>query len=303
VRNIINHQLAPAPWAAQHPNGKTPCLTVLTGGPIGMLHTLGEEADTLIGRGSSADLQVTSRSTSRRHAQIRIDPRGGAVVEDLGSTNGTYLNGKLIRRYRLKDGDRLHLGPSTILKFSYQDEIERDFYQDLVDREIKDTFTGIYSKRYVFNQIVNSCAHAERYKTRLSLLIFAIDGFWRIHEVYDRAATNYVVKTIARIVRRELRADDVFARYGRDRFMVLARDLDDKGTVMLARRTRRAVKARRIIFDGMTLPVTISLGIGTMSAHVKDPAALIRQAEDYLRMARYAGGGCIAGVGVRRFAS
>lgn len=300
--NNINHEGAPVA-SAQYPNGKIACLTVLTGGPVGMLHTLAPEAGTLIGRGSGADLQVTSRSASRRHAQIRIDPRGGAVVEDLGSTNGTYLNGKLIKRYRLRDGDRLQLGPRTILKFSYQDEIERDFYQDLVDREIKDTFTGIYSKRYVFNQIVNVCAHSERYKTRLSLLIFAIDSFWRINEVYDRAATNFVVKTLARIVRRELRADDVFARYGPDRFMVLARDLSDKGTVMLARRIRRAVKARRIIFEGMTLPVTISLGIATMSDQTKDPAALIKQGEDYLRMARYAGGGCIAGTRVKRFRS
>ncbi len=300
--NSIDREVTPAA-SAPYPNGKTPCLTVLTGGPIGMLHTLAPEAGTLIGRGSSADLQVTSRSASRRHAQIRIDPRGGAVVEDLGSTNGTYLNGKLIKRYALKDGDRLQLGPRTILKFSYQDEIERDFYQDLVDREIKDTFTGIYSKRYVFNQIVNICAHSERYKTRLSLLIFSIDGFWRINEVYDHAATNYVVKTLARIVRRELRADDIFARYGRDRFMVLARDLTEKGTVMLARRIRRAVKARRIVFDGMTLPVTISLGIATMSNQTKDPAALIKQGEDYLRMARYAGGGCIAGERIKRFRS
>ena len=303
MRNVTNDQAAPSPWAAQHPNGKTPCLTVLTGGPVGMLHKLDAESGTLIGRGSSADLQVTSRSASRRHAQIRLDPRGVAVIEDLGSTNGTYLNGKLIKRYLLKDGDRLHLGPSTILKFSYQDEIERDFYQDLVDREIKDSFTGIYSKRYVFNQIVNICTHSERYKTQLSLLIFAIDGFWQINEVYDRAATNFVVKTLARIVRRELRADDVFARYGRDRFMVLARDLSERGTVTLARRIRRAVKARRITFDGMTLPVTISLGIATLSDETKDAAALIKEGEDYLRMARYAGGGCIAGDRIRRFRS
>jgi two-component system cell cycle response regulator len=303
LHNMTNNQPAPVPWAEQQSKGRTPCLTVLTGGPVGMLHTLDAEAGILIGRGSRADLQVTSRSASRRHAQIRIDPLGGVVVEDLGSTNGTYLNGKLIKRYRLQDGDRLQLGPRTILKFSYQDEIERDFYQDLVDREIKDTFTGIYSKRYVFNQIVSTCAHAERYKTRLSLLIFAIDGFWLINEIYDRAATNFVVKTLARIVRRELRADDVFARYGGDRFMVLARDLSDKGTVTLARRIRRAIKARRIIFDGMRLPVSISLGIGTMSAQTKDPAVLIKQAEDYLRMARYAGKGCIAGAGVRRFGS
>lgn len=268
-----------------------------------MLHTLRREAGTLIGRGSNADLQVTSRSASRRHAKIRIDPRGGAVVEDLGSTNGTYLNGKLIRRYRLKDGDRLHLGPRTVLKFSYQDEIERDFYQNLIDSEIKDTFTGIYTKRYVFNQIVTACAHAERHNTRLSLLIFEIDGFLRINEMYDSAAGNYVVKTLARIVRRELRTDDVFARYGADRFIVLARDLSNEGTVTLARRIRRAVKARRIIFDGMTLPVTISLGIGTISDQVKNPATLVKQAETYLRMAKYAGGACIAGEGVKRFRS
>lgn len=266
-----------------------------------MLHTLRTEAGTLIGRGNNADLQVTSRSASRRHAKIRIDPRGGAVVEDLGSTNGTYLNGKLIRRYRLKDGDRLQLGPRTVLKFSYQDEIERDFYQTLIESEIKDTFTGIYTKRYVFNQIVTTCAHAERHETRLSLLVFEIDRFWHINEMYDRAAGNFVIKTLARIVRRELRADDVFARYGADRFIVLARDLGDEGTVTLARRIRRAVKARRIMFDGMALPVTISLGIGTMSDQVRDAATLIKQAETYLRMAKYAGGGCIAGEGIKRF--
>jgi diguanylate cyclase (GGDEF)-like protein len=265
-----------------------------------MLHTLRTEAGTLIGRGSNADLQVTSRSASRRHAKIRIDPRGGAVVEDLGSTNGTYLNGKLIRRYRLKDGDRLQLGPRTVLKFSYQDEIERDFYQTLIESEIKDTFTGIYTKRYVFNQIVTTCAHGERHETQLSLLIFEIDHFWHINEMYDRAAGNFVIKTLARIVRRELRVDDVFARYGADRFIVLARDLGDEGTVTLARRIRRAVKARRIMFDGMALPVTISLGIGTMSDQAKDAATLVKQAETYLRMAKYAGGGCIAGEGIKR---
>jgi GGDEF domain-containing protein len=54
------------------------------------------------------------------------------------------------------------------------------------------------------------------------------------------------------------------------------------------------------MFDGMALPVTISLGIGTMSDQVRDAATLVKQAETYLRMAKYAGGGCIAGEGIKR---
>jgi two-component system cell cycle response regulator len=296
-------QSSPAPWASRagQINGRKPCLTVISGGPVGMLYTLPLEAGMLLGRGRDADVRLTNRRASRRHARIRVNPEGDAVVEDLGSTNGTFLNGKPVRRYLLKDGDKLSFGPNAVVRFSYQDEVERDFHQALINSEIKDPLTGIYTRSYIFDQIALTCAHAQRHATRLALLIFDIDRFNRINNMYGNTAGNFVVKTITRIVRRELRMDDIYARCGVDRFVVMARDISDAGAVMLARRIRRAIKSRKIVFRDTHIPASVSIGIATLSEKINEPTPLIRVAERYLRMAKTAGGACIAGDAVRGY--
>ena len=64
-----------------------------------------------VGRSSERDLTVPSQRVSRKHAEI-LWLRGRAVVRDLGSQNGTLVNGKRIRAdHILKDGDELEFGP------------------------------------------------------------------------------------------------------------------------------------------------------------------------------------------------
>src|SRR5262245_47226576 len=66
-----------------------------------------------IGRSSSCDLILSDDSVSRRHAEIAL--RGGiCVIRDLGSCNGTWVNGRAIRRARLRGGDELQLGETVI---------------------------------------------------------------------------------------------------------------------------------------------------------------------------------------------
>jgi hypothetical protein len=67
----------------------------------------------VIGRMSSNDVVLTDANVSRRHAELkRIDGRW--VLRDLGSTNGTVVNGKLATEHRLSDGDRLTFGTSEL---------------------------------------------------------------------------------------------------------------------------------------------------------------------------------------------
>jgi pSer/pThr/pTyr-binding forkhead associated (FHA) protein len=67
-----------------------------------------------IGRGRDADLVLADELVSRRHAQVTLDGPG-AVVEDLGSRNGTYVNGERIHGpVRLEPGDQLQLGVSLV---------------------------------------------------------------------------------------------------------------------------------------------------------------------------------------------
>ena len=67
----------------------------------------------LIGRGSEAAVKLEDTSVSRRHAEVRSSPEGFVVV-DLGSTNGTRVNGVGVTERVLKDGDTLAVGDSQL---------------------------------------------------------------------------------------------------------------------------------------------------------------------------------------------
>jgi hypothetical protein len=71
---------------------------------------------TVLGRSRECDVRVADTNVSRRHAELRHDD-GAFWIVDLGSTNGTELNGRRVERARVEDGDRITLG-STDLVFS-----------------------------------------------------------------------------------------------------------------------------------------------------------------------------------------
>ena len=80
----------------------------------GRRHSLGEE-DASLGRDEASTVVVSSDQASRRHARIFVS--GGAhVLVDLDSTNGTFLNSKLVKEQTLRHGDVIRIG-STVLKY------------------------------------------------------------------------------------------------------------------------------------------------------------------------------------------
>jgi Protein of unknown function (DUF3662)/FHA domain len=90
----------------------------------GMKHPL-EPPGVVIGRGSEADLRVSDPGVSRRHAEIRVRPAEDGVVVtvvDLGSTNGTRVNGKRVQHATLDDGAEIEIGSTTIVLHSPRGE-------------------------------------------------------------------------------------------------------------------------------------------------------------------------------------
>ncbi|HJL14402.1 MAG TPA: sigma 54-interacting transcriptional regulator [Sandaracinaceae bacterium LLY-WYZ-13_1] len=86
-------------------------LEVVSGAPEAE-HTA--EAETCrLGSHASNDLVVDHPSVSRMHAEVRVEPRG-AIVQDLGSLNGTWLDGVRVERAWLRDGSLLRLGEVTV---------------------------------------------------------------------------------------------------------------------------------------------------------------------------------------------
>jgi two-component system cell cycle response regulator len=273
------------PAAATH---GSPCLTVVSGGTVGKVHALPLGKTTVIGRGADTDLQIADGHISRRHAKITIDSKGASVLEDLGSSNGTFLNGSRIQRQKLKEGDHLQFGSGTVLKFFYQNEVEQEVQQELADRAMKDALTGIYTEQYLLDRVANEYAYALRHKTDLALLMFEVDDFKNIKATHGTSACELVFKELASLVKKALRAEDVFARYGKIALAILTRGIPDAGALVVAQRLRRAIKAHNFVFQETQIPVTVSIGMATGSDQAKSPAKFIQIAEKYLRRAQKA---------------
>lgn len=279
-----------------------PYFIVLSGGAVGMMYKLNRDGPMVIGRGLGADVRLDDEGVSRQHSKVTAVGNGDAVLEDLGSSNGTFVNGDRIQRHTLKDGDKVQVGSISILKFSYQDDLERAFQEQLFDRGIKDGAIGIYNKKYLLDRIDSDYSHAQRHRTNLSLLMFDIDHFKEINDTYGHPAADLVLKELAQIVRRTLRTSDVFARYGGDEFVVLMREIDDAGTLVLAKRVHKLIKKHKFVFEGMQISITISLGMASLSDNVKNATELLGVADKYLYKAKQAGRDCIGGHAVKTVA-
>ncbi|GAB3353304.1 FhaA domain-containing protein [Modestobacter lapidis] len=96
-----------------HP-GQRPGLShvLVVDGP-GTRHVL-EQGSNVLGRGTDADIRLPDTGVSRKHVDVQLD--GGTVaVEDLGSTNGTLVNGRRVGRQELADGDVIRIGHSVLV--------------------------------------------------------------------------------------------------------------------------------------------------------------------------------------------
>ena len=110
VRSEAVANVSPGAQAPARP-GRTPVLAYLE--VHGVRQPIGKPR-TILGRGSDADLRIDDPGISRRHAEIVL--RGdGATIRDLGSTNGTYVDGTRIEQAPLHEGTVLRLGSTTVV--------------------------------------------------------------------------------------------------------------------------------------------------------------------------------------------
>ena len=88
----------------------------------------------------SAQLRLNDDGISRRHCRV-LSIGGRVIIEDLGSANGTLVNGEMVQHQELKEGDKIRLGATTMLKFTYQDKLDETFQQQMYDAALRDGLT------------------------------------------------------------------------------------------------------------------------------------------------------------------
>jgi two-component system cell cycle response regulator len=247
--------------AAQAPSGrKRARLIVLAGGNVGEMYEIAPQL--ILGRGREADVRLQGDGISRKHAWVRIEAEE-AHFEDLGSTNGSFVNGTRVMRQTLVEGDKIQIGTGVILKFTFHDEMDEDFQRQMFESASRDALTQVYNKRFFLEQLDSEFAFSVRHKSDLSLMMFDLDHFKLINDNHGHVMGDYVLSELTRIVTPSIRIEDTFARYGGEEFVVLSRcEIVSAGVV--GERLRKSIEEHRFVHEGVSLQVTVSVGVDSM---------------------------------------
>jgi two-component system cell cycle response regulator len=262
-------------------------LIVLAGGSLGQMFRV-DKMETVIGRAADASIRLDDDGVSRRHARV-VQHKNEVWIEDLESANGTFVNEDRVTRQLLRDGDKIQMGSTTILKFTYGDELEETFQQKMYDAALHDGLTGAFNKRHFLDRLPTEIAYARRHKTPLSLLMFDVDHFKHVNDRHGHVAGDFVLAKIAELVNSTLRTEDLFARYGGEEFSILCRGATLEKASVLAERIRAKIETHLFEHHGTRIPVTISVGVTTFVDHPDATTQLIADADAALYHAKRTG--------------
>ena len=248
------------------PSERHAYLLVLAGSQFGAIFPLAPGRDLVLGRREDADIQIGDDGVSRTHASLRVEGEG-AILRDLGSANGTYVDGRRVPDAEIRDGARIQVGAHTTLKFLWADELEARYQLKLAEGALHDALTGLYNRRHLDERLSAELAAAQRHQRPVTLLMVDVDHFKEVNDAHGHLAGDEALKMVASVLREAVRKEDVLARYGGEEFVVVARETALDGGQALAERIRSAVERTTCPWQGRELGVTVSIGVTVSVGH------------------------------------
>lgn len=271
-----------------------PILMVLEGGDLKTRFRI-DEAEMIIGRDIACRLHIADPKISRKHARLTYANYGAhgeepaILLEDLGSTNGTFVNGaRLEGQVRLRDRDKITVG-SVMFGFFIRDETSMRADESLIRLASVDALTGL-SNRGVFNlEVQREFDRARRYRRELSLVLFDIDHFKQFNDTYGHKVGDDVLRHIGRITMQNCRTNDIATRYGGEEFAIILPETPMERALIQAERLRKSILAFPMPTGETAITVTVSVGLAMLEPEMNEPGELIESADRALYRAKESG--------------
>jgi len=291
VVETVREMAAPAPDPALG-HGEALVLMHPPGHDMGRRFVL-DRPQYVIGRSPKCDIHIDFDSVSRQQARLwRADD--GWHVEDLGSTNGSFLDDDPCTGQVVRAGNRLRFG-RVILKF-LAGNLELAYHDELYRMSILDPLTEVHNKRFFGEYLARELPRAARHRLPLSLLVLDIDHFKQVNDDHGHLAGDHVLKGLCRRIQARLRGDDLLGRIGGEEFACLLANTAGAGATILAEALRVIVERDPFEHAAVRLTVTISVGVAALDAGEKiAPADFLDRADKNLYAAKHAGRNRVVG--------
>lgn len=156
----------------------------------------------------------------------------------------------------------------------------------LIERSSTDSMTMLKQKYYFFNVLSDRLDYAASQKQTVSVIMFDIDFFKKFNDTYGHACGDYVLVTVAKIMKDSIRSDDLASRYGGEEFTIMLYNASKKDSMLIAERIRKNIEEYDFNYKGQHMKVTISGGFSIFSVD-NNPAASAKTLVDQADQALY----------------
>tara|TARA_B100001248_G_scaffold240180_1_gene205959 strand:+ start:19251 stop:20774 length:1524 start_codon:yes stop_codon:yes gene_type:complete len=168
-----------------------------------------------------------------------------------------------------------------VLRLNYQNAVMKMRMHEMA---IKDPLTGLYNRRFYNEKLEEEINRSRRTKYPVSLIYLDIDHFKTYNDTNGHQNGDLILKSIAKIMQKTSRANDIVARLGGEEFSIILPHTDLRGAALKAEKLRRVVESTKFP-HGEKQPmgfVSISLGVSEYPAIAKDAESLVKVADDAL---------------------
>jgi len=239
-----------------------PTLKVIAGRDMLKFVVLHPNNSIIIGRDDAADLVLLDASVSRKHARVHCDEFGMIHIQDLGSTNKTWVRDEAIQQAVLNSGDALKVGQVPLrLELLSPEELQ---HLQRVSRQVetanRDPLTGLLNRLALENELPLMLKASANKNMPICSIFADIDRFKSINDRYGHSIGDDVLAGVARLMMLGIRENDLCLRYGGEEILLFL-FASEQVAADVAERIRIAIQHHPWERIAAGLSVTVSFGI------------------------------------------
>jgi two-component system cell cycle response regulator len=241
----------------------------------------------VLGRELGCDALLDVPDVSRRHARVR-EAGERLLLQDLGSTNGTIVDGRRVTSCVLVPGATFRLG-SVVLKYLDRNDLEVASFRNIRRLADEDSLTGLALRRVFSDSLEREVARSRRHGHPLCLALLDLDQFKELNDRHGHQVGDAVLCQAAARLQGLVRREQLLARVGGDELALLLPDVPLEKAQMFAERIRKVIERGVFGDDRRRVSITISIGVAAYRQGEMSSKVLFALADEHLYTAKRGG--------------